>query len=151
MVTKPLFLQLRKFDADRDYEMICEWFKGHKRSFSDNTEAIPKDILPPLGWVVFNVDVENNEEEELAAVWLYLAMGAPVCFIEHVITKPGISAKTAKLALLHVATSCKATALSLGYALMVAHTIPVIARYMKNQGWFKAADDTVTMYTATNT
>lgn len=137
------YFQLRRFDPDRDYDMIRAWFKGHPHT--EKLEAPPKEILPPLGCVVYRVGAHG--EEDIAASWLYLAQGSPVCFFDHVITKPGLRASTASRALLISIEHFKATALGLGYALMITHTIAPIARYLRREGWRQIEGEWIAMYT----
>lgn len=139
------YFQLRQFNAARDYDMVAGWLDGHKGSTSQAPP--PKEILPPLGCVVYWVGAHGKED--VAAAWLYTALGAPVCFLDHVITKPGLRPSLASRSLLVATEHFKATARSLGYALMITHTIAAIARYLRREGWQQIEGEWIAMYATT--
>lgn len=142
-------LQIREFKADPDYAMVCQWFEEHKKreAFNETLVAPPLEWLPPIGIIVYRTD--GFHQEDMGALWLYLAAGSPVCFVEHVITKPGLRFATAALALMEAQKYLKGLALSMGYKLMIAHTLLPIARYLKRDNWHEGERDMVTMYTST--
>lgn len=142
-------LQIREFKADPDYAMVCQWFEEHKKreAYHEMLVAPPLSLLPPIGIIVYRTD--GFHSEDLAALWMYLAAGAPVCFVEHVITHPGQRLATSKLALIEAHKYLKGLALRLGYKLMIAHTLLPIARYMKREDWHEGERDMVSMHTST--
>ena len=148
MKATPLF-QLREFRGESDYEMVCQWFKEHKKrqQLDEALIAPPLEILPPIGIIVYRTD--GSHQEDLAAAWLYLASGAPVCFIEHVITPPGQRFSLSKSALIEAQKYFKIFAFSMGYTLMIAHTLLPIAKYLKRENWHEGERDMITMYTST--
>ena len=151
MENRPHLFQIRVFEPGNDYAMICQWFEEHKKreAFNETLVAPPLELLPPIGIVVYRTD--GWEKEDLAAVWLYQALGAPVCFVEHVITKPGLRMATTKLALIHCQKYLKGLALTIGCRLLIAHTLLPIARYLKRENWHEGERDMVSMYTSTLT
>ena len=83
-------------------------------------------------------------------MFLYLAQGVPVCFVEHATTKPGLPVRTSIQALSSLLLCLKEAARNMGCLMMVAHTVPAIARYMKRAGWRESAGGLVSMVTLTN-
>jgi len=126
---QPTLMQVREFKPDQDYEMVSHWFAAH------GSKCPPLAILPPLGIIVFRTN--GFESEDLAGLWLYLAQASPVCFAEYAVTKPGLRLATTSLALVEAAKYFKFLVAPMGYSIMMAHTIPAIARYMHHADWYR--------------
>lgn len=58
-----------------DYDEICRWWKEH------GWDAVPMHLLP-TGFVI------TDNEELVAAGFLYIASNAPVGYFEYVVTNP---------------------------------------------------------------
>lgn len=127
-------IQLRVFTPE-DYPMICQWALAHGKGFV----MPPLEHLPTIGQIAF------REDGDLAAIWLYLTMATPVCFLEHGVTRPGISLKTAKEAFISMEKCLKEVAASLGYQVMISHCSPGMARVVKAQGWVTANENITTL------
>jgi hypothetical protein len=133
---------IRTFQPD-DYEMISEWFKGHKNR---REHMMPLELLPPIGQVAY----DDSDNLDLAAMWLYLAQASTICFAEHAITRPKLSVKTASAALLSLTVCLRMLAANLGYQLMVAHCAPGMARYLERVKWDRGQNDLVAMWSPIN-
>ena len=141
-------IQLRVFTPE-DYDMICDWFEGHSRRNPDGRIRVPPiEVFPPIGQIAYRYS-EEEENEDLAAMWLYLAQGSPVCFLEHVITKPGLNVSQAVKALNAIFTCMKMLANKEGYLFMATHSPPGLVRYMLKLGWSKGIPNLTTMWTLT--
>ena len=123
---KASLLQLRPY-SPADYPKLCEWCEFHER------RPPPEASLPPLGLCVFSTDGFVNDN--LIFVFLYLAQGVGVCFLEHLVSRPGMTAGQARRATVVACDHFKRLAGSMGYRLMVAHTLRGIARLMIHEGW----------------
>lgn len=136
-------IQLRVYEPS-DYEMVAAWNRGHKRHPNSPADSVfvPPHLLPPIGQIAF------REDEDLAALWLYLAQASPVCFAEHALTKPGLDARTASLALLSITCALEEVATGFGYQLMVVHTRPAMARYMQRVRWIQGETGMTTLFRA---
>jgi hypothetical protein len=132
----------------KDYEMIAQWHAGHKLHHRSAAPFIPKEAVPPIGQVAYRE--KDGEREDIAAMFLYLAQAVPVCFVEHATTKPGLAVRTSIQALSSLLLCLKEAARNMGCLMMVSHTIPAIARYMKRAGWHESAKGLVSMVTLTN-
>lgn len=69
-----------------DYQLVNDWWMArHDRPFLET-------LIPPLG-----VFAERDGEPQ-AVAWAYESAGVGVAFLEHVITRPGLSFKDADAA-----------------------------------------------------
>jgi hypothetical protein len=116
---------IREFERETDFPMIQEWAAGHKRP------APPPAMLPKLGIVAFR----GSNQEDVAALWLYMDNSVGVSFLEWAYTKPGISASEAQKALLTIVGFFKQQAASMDYGVMIAHTVPALARTLTKNGF----------------
>lgn len=149
MTATATLIQIRAYE-DKDYEMVSGWHRGHKLHHSSELiPSLPKEALPPIGQIAFRE--KAGKPEDLAAMFVYLAQAVPVCFVEHAITKPGLSLQTSIRALLGLLQCLKAVAKDMGCVAMITHTTPAIARYMKRADWFESTTGLVRMWTLTNT
>lgn len=131
---EPNLLKVREF-KDRDYDMICRWCSDRRRQPAwHRAVAPPREILPPIGVIVYRTD--GFEAENLAVLFVYLAQGSPTCFVEHCATKPGLSVKIAKEAIFTAVDYLKKLTSSMGYQVMATHVPPGMARCLEHEGWY---------------
>ncbi|CAN5773531.1 hypothetical protein BH09VER1_BH09VER1_46280 [soil metagenome] len=134
-------LQIREFEGEKDFAWLEEWHEGH------GGMAPPGALLPKLGIVVF--ETNGGEQEDVAALWLYMDNSVGVCFVEHVVTRPGLTLAGARGALLFGLTFLKERAMAMNYGLMLVHTRPAIARVLRGAGFREDKRDLVAMWTLT--
>lgn len=121
-VTSDLW-QVREYDATQDAEMVSAWWRSHGEG------AFPLALLPPCGAVI------EIGGKPVAACWLYMAVGVGVCWLEWPVSIPGLSMAESKLAFSKLVDAMDMLAGGHGYPLMMAHTLPPIARIMKGMGF----------------
>ena len=132
MEIDPTFQVRDYLQTDRD--SVEEWHSGH------GTFPPIEQILPRLGIVI------ERAGQAFAAMWLYMDNSVGVCFPEHVVTKPGISLRDAREALLVGLGFLRETSRAMGYGVMMVNTLPGIARVLRSEGFVVAAPRTkVTM------
>lgn len=129
---------IRTFEP-KDYDMVCEWFAGHKNTGKRKFPS--RAVLSPIGQIAY----DSKEEVDLVAVWLYMAQGTPVCFMEHGISKPGLHGRTVTLAFITLLGCMRKLAESLGYKVMITHCSPRLARICKKHGWHQDNADVTTL------
>jgi hypothetical protein len=110
-------------EAVGDYQMISAWREGHKVS------PLPETIIPPLALIA-----EREGEPQSFAV-CYQSCGIGVCFLEWLITRPGLTALQAREALGHVIGGIEACAKANDYGLMFGYAPGNIARESKRFGF----------------
>lgn len=118
-------MNLEVFDY-REYPnaelIVSSWWEERKDG------PFPSNLLPPVG-VVVTVD-----GEPAAALWMYMAVGCGVAFLEWPVTAPGLGAKAAtpmRFAIEALAAVAKAH----DYGLLRVSTLPKIARFLQREGW----------------
>jgi hypothetical protein len=67
-------MQIRKWDLDRDYAILVEWWKQWEFGI------VPKECLPPAGIIV------ENDGEAVCAGGLYIGEGTQFGFMEWIVT-----------------------------------------------------------------
>lgn len=72
---------------DALYSMICQWWDGH------GWTAVPREMLPPHGYVVF------LEDKPIAAAFLYKGVDCSFGFMDWVISDPKSSHSERDIAL----------------------------------------------------
>lgn len=117
-------LQVRMFYRDADYEMVRGWWLGHK------VAPVSPLIMPRLGIVIY-----EEGGRDLAALWLYMDNSVGVCFLEHSVTRTGISLADSSAALHFGIEYLKQEAARLNYGIMLLRCIPSIARYARKNGF----------------
>jgi hypothetical protein len=127
MVNKAHLFQIRLYEAARDRAMIERWHLGH------GSKAPPEAVLPALGVICYRTD--GWESEDIAAGWLYFDTTIGVCFLEHCVTKPKLPTKVMTQAMLTGVDFLKKRALEMGYGIMIAHTLPALARWLRRAGF----------------
>jgi hypothetical protein len=106
-----------------DYQMISEWRQAHKVS------PLPETIIPPLAMVA------EHEGIPTAFACCYQSCGIGVCFLEWLITRPGLTAMQAREALGHVIGAIEACAKESDYGLMFGYAPGNIARESSRFGF----------------
>ena len=128
---KASLLQLRPFEAERDYLDFCSWYQAHGRT------APPKELLPPIGVIVYRD--YGDRQEKTGMLFLYIAQGVGVAFVEYFVTPAGLTAGKAREIAVAGMDHLKIVARKLGYSVIVAHTVRGISRLMQHEGWTKTA------------
>jgi hypothetical protein len=130
----PPLLQVRLYgEALGDYQLINGWWHARHK------EPLAETILPPLGVIIM------AGGEPIAALWAYECFGVGVCFLEHPITRPGLSIAQAKAALRLAIEACVQVAKSHGdFALFKCYTIPGIAHVLPRLGFQRCTTEPMT-------
>jgi hypothetical protein len=116
-----------------DYQVVNEWWQAR------HGEPLAETILPPLGVIV------QMGDEPLAALWCYECFGVGVAFLEHPITRPGMSLAQAKAVLRYAVEGCVAVAKSHGdFSLFKCYTIPGIAHVLPRLGFQRCTSEPMT-------
>lgn len=131
----PLY-QLR-FYEDTDYDKVADWFAAHGAS------APPKAVLPRLGAIC------QQDGEDVAALWLYMDNSVGVCWAEYPVTRPKLSLRHAKDALMHLFNFIRQAAKSNNYGLIRVNTLPAIARFLEKEGFIREQENVVSMFAFT--
>ena len=130
---KASLLQLRPFEPDRDYQDFYDWYEAH------GTVAPVRALLPPIGAVIYR-DF-GDRQEKVGMIFLYLAQGVPVSFMEHLVARPGLTTRQVRDIAVHFLNYFKMLGPKMGYGLIVAHTVRSISRLMQHEGWSKIAGE----------
>jgi hypothetical protein len=107
-----------------DWALVSTWWDAHAHG-----SALGEALLPPTGIVV------EHEGEPLCACWLYLAVNIGVCWLEYPVSKPGLKLHEAREAFHLAIQALEKIARALDYRIMLAHTLPGIARVMRSFGF----------------
>lgn len=75
-------ITLDLIDLDRDYEMVCGWWKSHGANIP------PRNMLPKLGVMAYSHKIPA------AAVWVYMDNSAPVALLSWQVTNPTNAPRT---------------------------------------------------------
>lgn len=126
---------VREFDRAGDMPMVVAWWEGHNRP------PVPVEVLPKLGVVVFR----DTTREDLAALWLYMDNSVGVCFLERAVTRPGLSFKEARGALLRGIDYLKHAAAAMDYGVMMLRTYAGMARVARQAGFIADEKPIVSM------
>lgn len=123
--------------APADYSTLETWWHEH------GATPPPEVILPKLGVIV--QEFGEGDPSPVAALFLYLDNSTGVCFLEHIVTRPGLSMKRARNSLLWGMRCLRKLAANMDYGVMFCHTLSPIARTLKREGWQTMAKDKVSM------
>jgi hypothetical protein len=134
MPTTENLWQVREYDAARDAAMVEDWWSHH------NDNPFPSDLLPPAGAII------ECDGVPYAACWLYMAVGVGVCWLEWPVSAPGLSLRQSREAFTQLVDAMALLARSHNYPLMIANTLPPIARIMKGMGFTVENRTKVTVY-----
>lgn len=129
-------LQLRPY-APEDHDMILGWCQAHGHA------GMPHAVLPKCGAIC------QIDGEDAAAMWLYMDNSVGVCFAEYGVTRPQLTTKQAKAALLCILGFLKIEAAANGYSLMIVHTFPSLARYLVESGFTQQPRELVALWSKT--
>lgn len=130
---KASLLQLRPFEAERDYQDFFDWYAAR------GVIAPLREVLPPIGAVIYRDYGERRET--VGMIFLYLAQGVGVSFMEHLVARPGLTTRQVREIAVHFLNYFKMLSSKMGYGLIVAHTVRPISRLMQHEGWSKIAGD----------
>jgi len=119
---------VRDFDPFADYEMVCEWWRGHGK------DPIPLELLPNCGMVA------HDEDYDLMAGWVYFDTSTPVCFASHLVSRPRLSLLATFKASEAICREAKQLALHQGARVMLMYAPPGIARQATRKMGFVADD-----------
>lgn len=131
IATEPLYGVRAYGSALGDYQLLEGWWRGHGRS------PIPETIFPPDGVVV------RRDGEDVAAAFLYLAVGIGVCFVEWLVTRPGQTPGQSRSAINHALEYFRSRASSMDYGAMFCTTAEPLAREAEKSGFQRIASDHV--------
>lgn len=113
----------RFYSPPDDYEMIAEWWIAHGHP------VLPSHLLSPLGVI------SSKEGVDQAAVFIYFDRNVPVCFLERVITRPGLQLEDAREAIKEAFDAAQFFATEFGCQLMCLRAPAAIARYAVKHGF----------------
>lgn len=136
---KPIY-QIRLYCPD-DYPLFDEWHNGHGKC------AVSQSILPKLGVVVLACG--DGEPLPVAFLFLYMDNSVGVSFLDHIVTRPGLSVSRARKALLWGMLCLRKLAAEMDYGIMICHTLPAIARFLGREGWHSMAEGRISMISLT--
>jgi len=139
-INAPIYL-LREFDAANDYPVAVEWWTAHQ-----TTKAPLREMLPKLGLVA-----SNEHGDPHAFAWLFMDNSVGVCFVEFPVTKPGIGLRRARLAFDAILFGLKEAARAMNYGVMIAYTLPAIARELRTRHGFSECRSGMVMLAAPTT
>lgn len=130
---------MRSF-TDSDYPMLREWWEARGRS------TVPiAPMLPKLGVIA------SDDSGDCAAAFLYMDNSVGVCWIEYPVTRPGMPLSETRQVMGEITAFLKQSAAAMGYGLMVAYTLPAIARELRRLGFAEMRRDMVMMVAPTST
>ena len=124
--------------SPEDWEMIEKWHYGH------GTIPPPAEILPKLG-----VIVHQPTGKDFAAMWLYMDNSVGVCFVEHIVTVPGLGPSQARQSLERGLDYLRSFAASNDYGVLFIHTLPAIARRCEKLGFNRMKEGLTSMWRLT--
>jgi hypothetical protein len=107
-----------------DFALVSSWWDMHAHG-----SALVEALLPPVGVVV------EHEGNPICACWLYMAVNVGVCWLEYPVSKPGLTLHEAKDAFHLAIQTLEKAAKDMDYNVMMAHTLPSIARTMRAFGF----------------
>jgi len=119
--------------TDADKELARSWWYAHSE------EEFPENLLPPVGVMI------ECDGQPVAACWLYMAVGVGVCWLEFPVSLPGLSLPRIRGAFAYAVKTLEAVALAHDYGVMMAHTLPPIARTLRGLGFRAEERHKVTM------
>lgn len=109
-----------------DWPTVKAWWEAHQTS-----RLFEPALLPPVG-VIAECDGDPH-----AACWLYMAVGVGVAFVDMPVSKPGLKLSEVSAAFRMVLEALEAIAKAHDYGVIIAHTLPPIARHLQRQHGFE--------------
>jgi hypothetical protein len=107
-----------------DVPFLCHWYQERGREL--NAAVLPRTTY-----------VMHDAAGPVAALALYMAQGAPVAFLDHAVTRPGLSYAEAAAAFDQLMAVCLAVAETMGCVAAQAHTTHTIAQHLHKRGWME--------------
>lgn len=107
--------------TDDDKQTAANWWRGES--------AWNPETLPPIGCVC------EDEAGPVGMAWVHLSASANVGFVENLVMRPKISLRIARACGAALMSGLEAAAKALGYALLVAYSLPGCARILSGIGW----------------
>lgn len=107
-----------------DFPMICEWRNAH------GVDPLPEAIFPKFGLIAM-IDGEDS-----AAAWLYMSNSNGACWIEWIVSRPGISLVQSKRCFEAIVTLMRQRASEMNYGVMFGHCLPAMVRSAQSLGFF---------------
>lgn len=107
-----------------DVPFLCHWYRARGRELNPA-------VLPRTTYVLHDIN------GPMAALALYIAQDAPVAFLDHAMTRPGLSYAEASAAFDQLMEVCLAVAETMGCACAQAHTTEAIAEHLHRRGWMQ--------------
>lgn len=126
-------LTVREY-AKADWPVVSSWWDMHAHG-----AALHEGLLPPVGILV------ADETGPLCACWLYMAVNIGVCWLEYPVSKPGLSLSEAKEVFRLAVQALEKIAKTHDYNIMMAHTLPGIARVMRGFGFHAGKQKKITV------
>lgn len=120
---------IRKYGTKAgDFQMVSDWRKAH------DYPVIPETILPALGVVA------ESDGAARAAAWLYQDNSVGVCFLNWLVTAPGLSPAQARAALRTCIDFLTLRARELEYGFCIAYAAhPALIREARAFGFVEGA------------
>lgn len=120
--------QVRLYGAKTgDFQTVQAWADARGMIFDET-------VAGPEGFICEHYD-EHGEADPLAVAWLYPTAGIGIAWIDHLITRPGLSPAQATEAISHILNACKMRARDYDCGLVIAHTSPILAERAEKLGW----------------
>jgi hypothetical protein len=123
-----------------DWALVSSWWDQHAQG-----SALVEPLLPPVGIIV------EHESEPLCACWLYMAVNVGVCWLEYPVSRPSLELHEAKEAFHLAIQALEKIAKVHNYNIMMAHTLPGIARVMRSFGFHAEERKKITVAKLLNT
>jgi hypothetical protein len=113
-----------------DYDDLCGWWKAH------GWEPVPEMLLP-WGWIV------EDDGKKLCAGFLFIAMNAPVGYLEYVVSNPDNTAKQSYKAIdMLLGEICTFAKYNMILAMFAKLTVRSLEK-MYNRHGFKSGDASI--------
>ncbi len=109
-----------------DWDLVSNWWDAHAHG-----SHLVEPMLPPVGIII------EHDGQPACACWLYMAVGIGVCWVEHAVSRPGLKLREAKEAFRLAIHALEVIAKSHDYGVMIAHTLPAIARTLRGFGFMQ--------------
>lgn len=131
-------MTIKPFQLEKHAELVHGWAVAHGRE-----DGLLTDLLPPDGIVVY------EDDEPIAACWLYLACGVGVGWIDHFHTRPKMKPSEAQVAIEFMVSAFRDIAAANDYGTIYTHTHLAIARRAVKSGWIPVNTGMVQMWIPT--
>ena len=131
METEPVFTAADYWQWPDRYSLADGWWQGHGRA-----GQFPETMLPPLSLFIL------ADGEPVAFLSCYQALGIGVAILDWVVTKPSLALAVARRALEFGQHAIREIIRPDGYGIVMAYTLPPIARTLKRSGWTDCGEKT---------